>query len=473
MVKEQQIRPSTNFTNTINPIGDEKHEKHEKHEKLFHELEEIVNDENNEQIRPTEIESYCVKCGENGITKILLTKIPHWKEIVIMSFECQHCGLRNNETQFAGPIPEKGCSYTCTVETKQDLDRQLVKSETCITKLLEIDLEMPSANQGGKLSTIEGIITNIIEDLSIGQVVRKELEPETYEKIDLIIKKLSVDYLEIKEKFTIMIDDPAGNSYIENLCAPNPDPKLQIRYYNRTHEMDIKLGIVAPDELKDPESNNHKDEDEKAEEKEEVGNDVMVFPANCSNCNLQCDTRMHLVNIPHFKDAIIMSTVCDSCGYKSNEVKSGSMISEKGRRIKLKILDLEDMSRDILKSETCGLSIPEIELELLSGTLGGRFTTVEGLLKQIYDQLEGTTPFISGDSVKDESKRSFGTFINELKKVINCEVLPVTLILDDPLANSYIQNPNAPDPDPNMEIEMYERTWEQNEVLGLHDMNSI
>ncbi|CAJ0760175.1 21826_t:CDS:2, partial [Entrophospora sp. SA101] len=147
----------------------------------------IVNDETNEQIRPTEIESYCVKCGEN------------------------HCGLRNNETQFAGPIPEKGCSYTCTVETKQDLDRQLVKSETCIIKLLEIDLEMPSTNQSGKLCTIEGIITNIIEDLSIGQIVRKELEPETYEKIDLIIKKLSVDYLEIKEKFTIMIDDPAGN----------------------------------------------------------------------------------------------------------------------------------------------------------------------------------------------------------------------------------------------------------------------
>ncbi|CAJ0767428.1 11750_t:CDS:2, partial [Entrophospora sp. SA101] len=50
-------------------------------------------------------------------------------------------------------------------------------------------------------------------------------------------------------------------------------------------------------------------------------------------------------------------------------------------------------------------------------------------------------------------------------------VLPVTLILDDPLANSYIQNPYAPDPDPNMEIEMYERTWEQNEFLGLNDMN--
>jgi zinc finger protein len=47
---------------------------------------------------------------------------------------------------------------------------------------------------------------------------------------------------------------------------------------------------------------------------------------------------------------------------------------------------------------------------------------------------------------------------------------PFTLILDDPLANSYIQNLYAPDPDPNMEIEMYDRTWQQNEDLGLNDM---
>lgn len=46
-----------------------------------------------------------------------------------------------------------------------------------------------------------------------------------------------------------------------------------------------------------------------------------------------------------------------------------------------------------------------------------------------------------------------------------------TLILDDPLANSYIQNIYAPDPDPNLMVEMYDRTWQQNEDLGLNDMN--
>ena len=44
-----------------------------------------------------------------------------------------------------------------------------------------------------------------------------------------------------------------------------------------------------------------------------------------------------------------MSTNCDRCGYRDNEVKSGSAISEKGKRITLKVEDREDLSRDILK----------------------------------------------------------------------------------------------------------------------------
>ena len=28
---------------------------------------------------PQEIESLCINCGENGITKLLLTRIPHYK----------------------------------------------------------------------------------------------------------------------------------------------------------------------------------------------------------------------------------------------------------------------------------------------------------------------------------------------------------------------------------------------------------
>jgi zinc finger protein len=145
---------------------------------------------------------------------------------------------------------------------------------------------------------------------------------------------------------------------------------------------------------------------------------------------------------------------------------------------------------DILKSETCGLRIPEIDLELTPGTLGGRFTTVEGLLSQVQDELSERAPFVKGDSATEDAKSGLELFLEKLDKVIKMEITPVTLVLDDPLANSvcflnsnlpkshsqmfqtqYLQNLYAPDPDPNMTIEEYERTWDQNEAYGLNDIH--
>ena len=56
-----------------------------------------------------------------------------------------------------------------------------------------------------------------------------------------------------------------------------------------------------------------------------------------------------LLDIPHFKQVVVMATNCEYCGYRSNEVKSGSGVSEHGTRIKLRLTDPSDLSRDILK----------------------------------------------------------------------------------------------------------------------------
>jgi zinc finger protein len=188
---------------------------------------------------------------------------------------------------------------------------------------------------------------------------------------------------------------------------------------------------------------------------------------------------MKPINIPYFKDVIIMSTNCYSCGYRDVEVKSGGKISAKGKRITLKVEagDEDALSRDLLKSDTCGLEIPEIELHLQPGTLGGRFTTVEGILNEIYDELS-TKVFRTGDSSnvgigqigrEDKDERGFADFLQGLKDVMAVK-RDFTLILDDPVSNSYLQNLNAPEPDPDMEIVEYERSEEQNDELGISGM---
>ena len=110
------------------------------------------------------------------------------------------------------------------------------------------------------------------------------------------------------------------------------------------------------------------------------------------------------VAIPYFKEVIIMATNCDACGLRTNEVKSGAGIADKGVRITLRITDPIDLSRDVLKSETCSMSIPELDFEVGAGTLGGKFTTLEGLLVAMKDQLTGHNPLVCGDSVTDTVK---------------------------------------------------------------------
>jgi zinc finger protein len=132
----------------------------------------------------------------------------------------------------------------------------------------------------------------------------------------------------------------------------------------------------------------------------------------------------------------------------------------------------------MLKSDTAGLEIPEIDLVLQPGTLGGRFTTLEGLLNEIYSELS-TKVFRTGDQFNSgegqqgldlgKDERNFETFLKGLKECMSAS-RKFTIVLDDPVSNSYLQNLYAPDADPNMTIEEYERTHEQNDELGLNDV---
>ena len=60
---------------------------------------------------PTVVDSMCVNCGEDGLTRLLLTKIPHYQEVILMSFRCEHCHYTNNEIQPGGRIQDKGVRW--------------------------------------------------------------------------------------------------------------------------------------------------------------------------------------------------------------------------------------------------------------------------------------------------------------------------------------------------------------------------
>ncbi|XP_003794817.1 zinc finger protein ZPR1 [Otolemur garnettii] len=414
-----------------------------------------ISAEDDEQ-QPTEIESLCMNCYNNGITRLLLTKIPFFREIIVSSFSCEHCGWNNTEIQSAGRIQDQGVRYTLTVRALEDMNREVVKTDSATTGIPELDFEIPAFSQKGTLTTVEGLINRAISGLEQDQPTRRANKDATAERIDEFIGKLKA-LKQVASPFTLIIDDPAGNSFVENPHAPQKDDALVITRYNRSLQQDEMLGLQAEAPGEKP-------------EEEDLRNEVLQFNTNCPECNAPAQTNMKLVQIPHFKEVIIMATNCENCGHRTNEVKSGGAVEPLGTRITLHITDPSDMTRDLLKSETCSVEIPELEFELGMAVLGGKFTTLEGLLKDVRE-LVTKNPFTLGDSSNPGQTEKLQEFSQKLDQIIEGNT-KAHFIMDDPAGNSYLQNVYAPEDDPEMKVEHYKRTFDQNEELGLNDMKT-
>ncbi|CAA7396647.1 unnamed protein product [Spirodela intermedia] len=447
-------------------------------------------------------ESLCMRCGENGTTRFLATRIPHFREVILMAFECPHCNERNNEVQFAGAIQPRGCLYSLKVPSGdvQILNRQVVKSDSASIKIPELEFEIPPEAQRGTLSTVEGVLLRASEELEALQEERKKVAPDTAEAINAFLKKLR-SFAAGDASFTFVLNDPAGNSFIENPYAPSPDPSLSISFYERSREQQASLGFLSePFQAGDSEINSG-DASSVSPQREAhgsigaVGNrrtiaqadseevaaalcrytapeEVLTMPSTCGACGVSCVTRFFATKIPYFREVIVMATTCDQCGYRSSELKPGGEIPAKGRRIILHVQNSADLSRDVIKSDNASVSVPELELDLTSGTLGGLVTTVEGLITKISENLQRVHGFTFGDSLDDGRRKKWLDFKERLAKLLNMEQ-PWTLIIDDALSSSFVSPAtDAIEDDHQLIMEEYERTWEQNEELGLNDMDT-
>lgn len=405
-----------------------------------------------------------------GITRLLLTKIPYFREIIIMSFSCDKCGFQNNEIQPAGTFQLKGARYELRLTAMADFERQVVKSDTATVKFIELDVEVPAGK--GQLTNVEGLLTTVIDDLAYGQGQRKEEAPEVYAKIEKVIARGRKMLAGEAFPFRVAIDDPAGNSFI----APDPRDgvgKWEKHEYLRTPEQNEALGLADTVTTGLDDQGNI------------IPDQIYQFPASCPGCLHPCTTNMKMVDIPHFRQVVIMNTTCDDCGYKSNDVKTGGEIPEKGKKVTLRVRTPEDLARDILKSESCALECPELSLSVNPGTLGGRFTTVEGLFTQVRDDLHnqifetdddeagGDSSARPHDSLSAGQRQRWNRFFADLNAAVKGEK-EFTIILTDPLASSYVQSlaDNPSQPDEQMTVEEYERTDEEEEELGLKDMKT-
>jgi zinc finger protein len=412
-----------------------------------------------------------------GVTRISVIHIPFFKQVLLESFSCEHCGFKNTTVKSAGEIQEKGSNYTFKIENEDDFQRQIIRAETAVFRIEDIDLEAPVGP--GQLTNMESMLSKILVDLESDQPQRKKENLALHDALNEIIQKLIKMLNFCAFPITVSLDDPSGNSFIEP--SPNDKDSKYIRTdFLRSHEQNVALGLAVDEEEDNNEDNQGDEGADTMDGVDIVDGQIYEIPAECPACAKACTVNMKRVQIPHFKEVIIMATVCEHCGYRTSDVKTGGAIPEKGQRITLRIEKQEDLSRDILKSETCALKSLELDLEVQPGTLGGRFTTVEGLLTQVRDQLYGqifdlgddNEGLAGGDSMPATTKGKWDHFFDKLNSAIKGD-MKFSIILEDPLASSYV-GPYGKDIEEDSQIvkEDYERTAEEREDLGLNDMKT-
>lgn len=76
------------------------------------------------------------------------------------------------------------------------------------------------------------------------------------------------------------------------------------------------------------------------------------------------------------------------------------------------------------------------------------------------------------DSQDFRAKERMDAFLRRFGEIVDGD-RAVTIVLDDPAGNSYVQSMRDDDlPDEGLRISQYERSFEQNDDLGLNDMKT-
>jgi zinc finger protein len=87
-------------------------------------------------------------------------------------------------------IAEQGIIYSCRVDDRADMNRQIVKSESASIRFPDIDFEIPTNTQRGLLNTIEGFLMKAREDLTQDQPQRLQVDYQLWQAVQQTIEKL-------------------------------------------------------------------------------------------------------------------------------------------------------------------------------------------------------------------------------------------------------------------------------------------
>jgi C4-type Zn-finger protein len=192
-----------------------------------------------------------------------------------------------------------------------------------------------------------------------------------------------------------------------------------------------------------------------------------------------------------------MAFTCSGCGYKYNRVTTRNFRDPEDNTGKIHSLECTcsaDLAREVVLGEHATLKIPALDVEVTNSE--GKYTTVEGLILSIANNLSRANIVSDaepannnlGASITDQLKRK----VNELLSGVSANQ-PFMVEILDPLSVSFISSvptkgwgPSdrgiisetcrsqviGASEDERLKVDVFERTPEQNDELGLSLLDS-
>jgi zinc finger protein len=152
----------------------------------------------------------CPMCHKNTLVLREMTReIPYFGPCYIFSMDCSSCDYHMADVE-AEKSTGKSVKYTLEIEDEKDLSIRIVKSSQATIKIPHLTEITPGPMSNGYVTNVEGILNRVkkvIEDM------KDDEDPAIAKKAKNQLKKIG-RVLWGREKLTLIVSDPSGNSAI-------------------------------------------------------------------------------------------------------------------------------------------------------------------------------------------------------------------------------------------------------------------
>jgi len=153
----------------------------------------------------------------------------------------------------------------------------------------------------------------------------------------------------------------------------------------------------------------------------------------CPSCQFsQANVISHLLDIPYYKDFIMININCPDCGFRTSDFMN---LQDKDHVIyRYPVTDIQDDSTKVVRSREGIVSIPELGIKIEpAGDASTWIRNIEGILDDMYDKLLITLKYSETKAEKSIIRKR----MNLLKDLKHYKQ-PFTIEVEDISGNSVI-----------------------------------